>query len=517
VTRFSSLRWRLAAIYAGVLGVLLLAVLTAVSGVLEAALVRSTADRLTIEAGLIASDNGPGRSLPRATDLAAGDLAAVLGGTGTAVVIIDSNGATLAAQGNGAHEDVLDARLAAASYSGVVAEGSPVDEVIEAGSGRVLVVAVPIQLRESGPGIGGGPGNGSGNGNGNGNGNGRGNGIGRGLGNQDRAAAEPAEGPPNAVAQLAVSLDPIDATLTGLRLQIVALCVMLFAVAIVASWLLTRVGLRPLDRVALAADRIAAGDYSARAGLPDDGGEVGRLGRAFDGMAEQVDSALAAQRQFAADASHELRTPLTVLGGYVDVLERSDVDAAMRTRTLAAMRKEIDRLSRLSADLLFLAQVEAGEPRAAHRVDLGELLEDIGGAARAIGTEHTIEVQRDGPLPVVVDPDRLTQALMNLVDNAVRHSPAGGTVRLAASRGDGMAVAEVSNTGDPIPEADLPRVFDRFYQGTNGSGRTPGHAGLGLAITRAIAVAAGGSVTAASDAEWTRFSIRLPLADPSSS
>jgi signal transduction histidine kinase len=229
-------------------------------------------------------------------------------------------------------------------------------------------------------------------------------------------------------------------------------------------------------------------------------------------MADRVDATLQAQRQFAADAAHELRSPLTVLGGYVDVLARQEIDDQTRARTLAAMRREIDRLSRLSADLLLLTQLEAGGARSSPRVvDLGDLVEDIGAAAVVIGPDRRIDVARDGSLPVLADPDRLTQALMNLVDNAVRHTRAGGIIRISARSIDGQAVAEISNEGEPIAPDDLTHVFDRFYRASNGSnGDSRGHAGLGLAIVKAIAESSGGSVTASSGASGTRFSIHLP-------
>ena len=231
-------------------------------------------------------------------------------------------------------------------------------------------------------------------------------------------------------------------------------------------------------------------------------------------MADQVDATFQAHRQFAADASHELRSPLTVLGGYVDVLARTDLDSATRARTLAAMRREIDRLTLLSSDLLLLTQLEAGGGRlAARRVDLGDLIEDIGAAARMMGPDQRIEVARNGPVPVVADPDRLTQALMNLVDNAVRHTPPGGEVRLSVERRDSLAVAEIRNDGAVIAPEDLDHVFDRFYRVTDGAASQNGHhAGLGLAIVKAIAEASGGRAAASSDATGTSFSILLPAA-----
>ena len=509
MSRLRSLRWRLGLLYAGLAAIMLVIVLVTVGAVVEAALVRSAAERLEIEAGLVVADAGGGPKGPRATDLAAGDLATVLGGQGTAVVILDATGATTAAQPNGAPAPVFDARLDPADYAAVVAEARTIQRIRPAADGsRVLVVAAPVQLRTTGAG--------NGNGNANGNGKGNGNGNGKGLGNQNpgngNAATVPG-GPANAVAQLAISLGPIDAALADLRWRIALVGLAVLAAVIALAWLVTGLGLRPLARIAGAADRIAAGDLAARTGLPGGGDEVGRLGNAFDRMADRVDATLGAQRQFAADASHELRSPLTVLGGYVDVLGRGEIDPGTKDRTLVAMRREIDRLSRLSADLLLLTQLEAGGSRLAPRpVDLGVLIEDIGAAATVIGPDRRVEIVRNGPLPIVADPDRLTQALMNLVDNAIRHAPAGGLVRLTGSRENGEAVAEVSNEGQPLAADDVGRVFDRFYRSDTTSRPGDGsHAGLGLAIVKAIVEASGGTVAAASDRTSTRFSIRLPI------
>jgi two-component system OmpR family sensor kinase len=512
--RFGTLRWRLTALYAAVAAVMLIVVLAIGGAVVETALLQSTAERLEIEAGLVVADATGGRRGPRATDLAAGDLATVLGGKGTAVVILDGAGGTLAAEPNGATTPIVTARLDNADYAEALAAGESVTGVRTLPGGeRVLVVAAPVELRTPGPGNG----NGNGNGNGRGLGNGNGNGNGRGLGNQDPGAgsADVAEGPANAIAQLAVSLAPIDATLAQLRLVTGIVAGVVLVLAAAAAWAITRRGLGPLDRITATADLIAAGDLAARTSLRPGEDEVGRLAAAFDGMADQVDATFQAHRQFAADASHELRSPLTVLGGYVDVLARTDLDSATRARTLAAMRREIDRLTRLSSDLLLLTQLEAGGGRlAARRVDLGDLVDDIGAAARIMGPDRHIEVVRNGQVPVVADPDRLTQALMNLVDNAVRHTPPGGEVRLSVERRDSLAVAEVRNDGPAIAPEDLGHVFDRFFRVTDGAASQNGHhAGLGLAIVKAIAEASGGHAAASSDTAGTSFSILLPAAE----
>jgi signal transduction histidine kinase len=503
MSRFRTLRWRLTALYAAVAAVMLIVVLAIGSAVVERALVQSTAERLEIEAGLVVADATGGKRGPRATDLAAGDLATVLGGQGTAVVILDGGGGTLAAEPNGAAAPIVTARLEPVDYAASLAAGESVTGVRTLPGGeRVLMVAAPVELRTAGPG----DSNGNGKGNGRGQGNGNGRGLGRGLGNQNPGAGSPeaAEGPANAVAQLAVSLAPIDATLAQLRLVTALVAGVVLVLAAAAAWSITRRGLGPLDRITATADRIAGGDLAARTSLRAGDDEVGRLARAFDGMADRVDATFQAHRQFAADASHELRSPLTVLGGYVDVLARTDLDAESRTRTLEAMRREIDRLTRLSSDLLLLTQLEAGGGRlAARRVDLGELVEDIGAAARIMGPDRHIEVIRNGPVPVVADPD-----------NAVRHTPPGGGVRLSVERRVDTAVAEVRNAGAAIAPEDLERVFDRFYRVTNGAAAQQGqHAGLGLAIVKAIAEASGGRAAASSDAAGTSFSILLPAAD----
>lgn len=502
-----SLRWRLGIAYALVVAVMLGLVLALVGAIVERTLIENTASRLEIEAGLIAADTG-GKKGVTATDLAAGDLAGILGGQETAVVILDPDGVTLAAEPNGAPAGVVAARLDAARYRSVLSTGESADGVVPAspGTDRVLVVAVPVQLRtaDGPPADKGRPDD-------------KGPPPGRGLGNQNpgQGGTVVADAAPNAIAQLGVSLAPVDAALADLRASLLLIGAGVLVVAVLIAWAVTSLGLRPLSRVAEVADRIATGDLSARANLPAGTDEIGRLGRAFDGMVDRVEATLRSQRQFAADASHELRSPLTVLGGFVDVLARGELASSETgVRTLAAMRREIDRLSRLAADLLLLSQLEAGGGNLERRdIDLGELIEDVADAARVMADGRLVEIERDGPVPVVADRDRLTQALMNLVDNAVRHTPEHGLITLAARRDGPTALVVVANEGEPVGAEHLPHLFERFYRvpRADGSERPGDHAGLGLPIVRAIAEASGGSVAVVSDRLATRFELRLPL------
>jgi len=519
--RALSLRWRLAAIYAAVVVAALFAVLSVVQLVVARALVEATADRLEVEAGLIAADQG--RAGVSTTTLAASDLATLLGGQATAVLILDESGSVLAGESNNAERWVVDARLSVAEYQQVFDGQQVVNRVLTVteSTAQVLVVAAPIRFETPDPGASpapipdrGPPFTPPGQS------RDRGQGVGQGVGQGNTpvspgSSTSPDQGsaplPPNALAQLAVSLGPIDDTLTELRGTLIMVGLLAFATALAVALLVTSVGLRPLARVASAADRVARGDLSARAELPSGTDEIGRLGRSFDTMAEQVEDAFASQRQFAADASHELRSPLTVLGGYVDLLKTGGLNAPETTgRVLGAMRSEIDRLSRLAADLLLLTQLEAGGGRLSpEAIDIRELFADLAEAARVMVGTHRVELDCPVALGVRADRDRLTQALLNLVDNAVRHTPAGGLVRLSGRRVRESVELEVLNEGPPIPADELPHLFDRFYRGRRAT--EPGrHAGLGLAIVKGIVAASGGSVSAASDPSGTRFVVRLP-------
>jgi len=514
------LRWRLALL----LGAILLAttglLLVAVSLAAERVLIDSTAERLEIGAGLVVDQPRKG---PPSTALDASSVARLLGGQGTAVTILDGSGTTLASAQNGAPPDVAAARLTAADYSQAIAGGTTIREVVTSPTGRMLVVVSPIQLSANGK-----P-NKSGNGGppfvppGQAKKNGPGPAATDGAGAAATAGAEVTAGTaPNAIAQLAVSLAPIDTTIAELRNQLAILALVALAAGLIATIVITRRATRPLDRVAAAAARLAAGDLAARTGVSG-GDEVGAVGQSFDEMADRLEAAFRAQRAFAADASHELQTPLAVLGGYVDLLNLRTLPADEQGRLLASMRREIDRLSRLAADLLMLARLDAGGPDLQpRRIDLADLVREIAEPAGMIDAAVGVVVHADGPLPVVADPGRLGQALLNLAENAVRHSVSGTPVVIRAFRAGDTAAVEVANAGPPIPPDEIPRLFERFVRGTSrGLGEADdavaagpqraGHAGLGLPIARAIVEASGGRIEAASDDSGTRFTILLPL------
>jgi signal transduction histidine kinase len=510
------LRWRLALL----LGAILLSttglLLVAVSVAAERVLIDSTAERLEIGAGLLVDRP---RNGPPVTALDASEVAQLLGGQGTAVSIIDAAGVTLATAENGAPAEVSSVRLTAAAYEAALQGGMTIREVVSGAGGRTLVVASPIQLAARGkPGKAGGGGPAF---------------VPPGQAKKNTAApagSDPAGSTagtvdsPNAIAQLAVSLEPIDATISQLRNQFLLLALFALAAGLLATIVITRRATRPLDRVADAAGRLAAGDLAARTGVSGRD-EVGAVGQSFDEMARQLEAAFHGQRAFAADASHELQTPLTVLGGYVDLLNLRTLPADEQQRLLGSMRREIDRLSRLAADLLLLSRLDAGGPTMHPRqIDLADLVRELAELAGMIDPAVGVTVHADGPLPIEADPDRLAQAVINLAENAVRHSVSGAPVVIRTFRDGGMAAVEVTNSGPPIPPDEIPRLFERFARGASrGPGeeahpvpagpQRAGHAGLGLPLARAIVQANGGRIDAASDDRGTRFTILLPLHD----
>jgi two-component system sensor histidine kinase BaeS len=269
----------------------------------------------------------------------------------------------------------------------------------------------------------------------------------------------------------------------------------------------------PLVRLAGAADRFAAGDRSARSGVRAPG-ELGGVARAFDAMADRVERAETVRRQLAADVAHELRTPLAGLQAGLEELR----DGLVRPdpARLAGLHDQVLRLGRVVDDLAELSATEsAARSLRPVEVDLAALVRSaLAGhepTLRAAGLDVTTDLP--GPVPVRVDPDRIQQAVVNLLANAARYCRSGDRVAVTVSTANGMGSVEVADTGPGIPAADLPHVFQRLWRGS-GSHQVTG-SGIGLAVVRELVAAHHGTVTAASTTgAGARFTIRLPLAAP---
>ena len=279
------------------------------------------------------------------------------------------------------------------------------------------------------------------------------------------------------------------------------------AFATAGGWWLAGRALNPIDRISRTAARIEERDLSQRIDidLPDD--EVGRLAATFNAMLDRIEDAFSRQRQFTADAAHELRTPLALMRSQIDVaLTKADVPPRER-ETLEALGDDVDRLTRMAKSLLSLARSDAGGVRLdIETVDLPDLLELLADQYRPLAAESGIALELDlEPVTVQADHDQLIQVLVNLLDNALHHSPATTTVTLGCRNAGNVAQIWVADQGPGIPPEHLPHVFERFYRVESGRDRTasssPGRGiGLGLAISWAIVEAHGGTIGVASHA-----------------
>lgn len=254
---------------------------------------------------------------------------------------------------------------------------------------------------------------------------------------------------------------------------------------------------RPLGTLEGAAGAIARGDLARRSGLADRTDEVGSLGRSFDTLAASLEGADEARRRFLQDVVHELKTPLAV----IDATTSAVLDGVYEhdDRHLETIRGQARQLSRIVDDLRTIGLAESGVlPLRLAPTPLAPLVDDIASAfgAAVAAAGGSIDVSAPGGLTVRADAVRLRQAIAALVDNAVRHAP-GTPIAIEATPRAGAVRIEVRDGGPGIPEADLPHVFERFYQADESRDRTAGTSGLGLAIVKAIADAHGASVGAA--------------------
>lgn len=274
----------------------------------------------------------------------------------------------------------------------------------------------------------------------------------------------------------------------------------------------TRQALRPLDRVIATARSIAAGHLDVRLRLHRRD-EIGELAEAFDTMLDRLAAALNAQRRFVADAAHELRTPLTALGGMVEMLEMGADrgDRATVSRMMGTMNREIDRLTRLVSDLLTLSKLDAERPLSTAPVDLGLLVNEVANQTRLLARGQQVDVTISDAPSVSGDQDQLKQVLLNLADNALKFTPAGGRIEFQLGSQNGIATLAVADTGSGIPADVLPRVTERFERGDPSRSRATGGFGLGLAIARNIVEAHGGELRIESTVgQGTRVHIALP-------
>jgi len=280
--------------------------------------------------------------------------------------------------------------------------------------------------------------------------------------------------------------------------------VLLFAVGL--AWLIAGRVLAPFRDLLETARSITETDLTHRLAVNGDD-ELARLAATFNAMLDRVASAFRSQRQFIDDAGHELRTPITVIRGHLELLGD---DPAERAEVRTIMLDELDRMARMVNDLLLLARAERPDFLRLGQVDIGACTSEVQAKASALAKRRWIDGGRADAV-VIADRQRLTQAWMQLAQNAVQHTAPGDAIELGSRLADGTVELWVADSGPGVPVADRETIFDSFARPHNGSPNGE-HFGLGLPIVRAITEAHHGRISvAASKAGGALFTMRIPL------
>jgi signal transduction histidine kinase len=315
-------------------------------------------------------------------------------------------------------------------------------------------------------------------------------------------------GRPAAVIVYSAPAGGVARAVTTVRHQILVAGAIALLLALVGSYLVARALALRVKRLELAAEKVAAGDFDEPIPV-DSGDELGQLAVAFNAMQRQLAQLESARKKFIATASHELRTPIFSLGGFVELLEDEDLDPETRRRFLEQVRDQVERLRKLSVDLLDLSRLESGSLELRpEQVDLSELTRSVSGEFEPVLAQHDSHLElrvSTGRLEAQCDPVRVAQIVRILIDNALVHTPQGSRILVTARRSDGHVRLAVRDDGEGIDPQALGRIFEPFYTADDAQG-----SGLGLAIASELAERMAGRLSVDSRPGETTFTLELP-------
>ncbi len=324
-----------------------------------------------------------------------------------------------------------------------------------------------------------------------------------------RTAADPSTGQRRVgVALYSRDFEEVEAAVSFIRNRVLLATLAALVLALAGGWLVARRLGRRVRRLEAAAEEVARGNFVEP--LPvDSKDELGQLTRTFNEMQTQLRQVDVARKEFIATASHELRTPIFSLAGFVELLQDEELDEETRREFLETMSEQVARLQKLSVDLLDLSRLDAGSLELhAEEVDLSELarsvMHEFTPAIAEHDTDLDVRLPEQGP-EALCDPERVAQIMRILLDNALRHTPAGTHVTVRADRSNGAAGFTVADAGPGLPDGSRAKVFERFYTGDAARG-----AGLGLAIARELAERMDGRLRVTSRDGGTVFTLELP-------
>jgi two-component system OmpR family sensor kinase len=321
----------------------------------------------------------------------------------------------------------------------------------------------------------------------------------------------------------AQSLDGLNKTVDKLGFFFLLIGLLLISLIAIASRIVIKVGMRPLEDVEVTAEQIAAGDLSARMPDANPHTEVGRLVTSLNSMLARIETSFDARtesenklRRFVADASHELRTPLTAIRGFSELYRQGAVAGEEPTRELIGrIEGESKRMGSLVEDLLLLARIDQAREMESKPVNLESVVESAVASARAAGPDHPVSFTPSSEeFFALGDEPRIHQVVANLLANARAHTPAGTEIKVSLHREvDGITIA-VKDSGPGLSEEDQKKIFERFYRADTSRVRIDGEgSGLGLSIVDAVMKAHGGSVSVASElGKGATFTLFFPIA-----
>ena len=307
------------------------------------------------------------------------------------------------------------------------------------------------------------------------------------------------------------SVEDITETVDLIRRQVLVAGGVALAVALIGGWLVAGRLARRVQRLEVAAERVASGRFAAPIPVDADD-ELGQLTRTFNEMQGKLERVDRARREFIANASHELRTPIFSLGGFVELLRDEELDEQTREEFLTAIAEQVERLQKLATDLLDLSRLDAGSlDLVSEQVDLAEVAASVAReftpALEAHDSTLSLELAT-GRVEAVCDPDRVAQIMRILLDNALRHTPPGTDVQISTDRDNGYAHVTVTDTGPGLEENTREHAFERFFTADGARG-----SGLGLAIAKELAERMEGGVVLESHPGSTIFRLELPVSD----
>jgi len=310
-------------------------------------------------------------------------------------------------------------------------------------------------------------------------------------------------------------LDPVETMLNHLFLQLALGLPLAVIIITVGGYLLVRRALTPVEEITRAAERITQHNLSERLPVARNGDELERLSVSLNRMITRLDDAFQNSKRFVADASHELRTPLTILRGELEnIAEDPRFDSELRDRA-GSMLEEAVHLSRIVEHLFTLSRLDAGEAQTEWtRFDLSELAKTTADQMSLLAEDKKISIACDVNRQILVEGDRarLKQIVVNLLDNAIKYTPADGKIQLRVHAVNGHAILEVADNGIGIPSAALPHVFERFFRADQTRADGSESAGLGLSIVKSICTAHGADMEVQSTVgSGSCFRVKLPL------